>query len=60
MPVTNPIGAFIGAVVAVLVALLLAPLIPEPAGHILAILAWCIAAILLVLGLFGLLRGRGV
>jgi len=45
---------FIGAVIAILVALLLAPLIPV-AGHIIAILAWIVAAALILYGLYVLL-----
>ena len=50
----------IGAVIAVLIALLLAPLIPEPGGQIVSILAWIVAAILIILALVALLRGSRV
>jgi predicted ABC-type exoprotein transport system permease subunit len=50
----------VGAVVAVLIALLLAPIIPEPGGHIVAVIAWIVAAILAILALVALLRGSRV
>ena len=50
----------VGAVVAVLIALLLAPLIPEPGGQIVSVLAWICAAILAILALVALLRGSRV
>lgn len=50
----------LGAVVAVLIALLLAPIIPEPGGQLVAIIAWIVAAILAVLALVALVRGRTV
>jgi len=50
----------LGSVIAVLIALLLAPLIPEPGGHIVSILAWVVAAVLVVLALVALLRGSRV
>lgn len=50
----------IGAVIAVLIALLLAPLIPEPGGQIVSILAWIVAAILIILALVALLRGSRI
>ena len=50
----------VGAVIAVLIALLLAPVIPEPGGHIIAVIAWVVAAILAVLALVALLRGSRV
>lgn len=50
----------LGAIVAVLIALLLAPLIPEPGGQIVTIIAWIVAAILVVLALVALLRGSRV
>jgi hypothetical protein len=53
------LSAFVGAVVAVLVAVLLAPLVPQPGGQILSILAWIVAGVLIVVGLVYLLRGRG-
>lgn len=51
-------GYLLGAVVAVLVALLLAPLIPEPGGSIVAVVSWIVAAILALLGVVALVRGR--
>lgn len=51
---------FLGAVVAVLVALLLAPYIPDPGGHIVSVIAWIVAVVLVVLGLVALVRGRGI
>lgn len=51
------ISYLIGAVIAVLIALLLAPYIPEPGGHIVAILAWIVAVVLIVLALVSLVRG---
>lgn len=58
--VSTAVGYLIGAVVAVLVALLLAPLIPAPGGSIVAVVAWIVAAILAILGVVALLRGRPV
>lgn len=46
----------IGAVVAALVAILLAPLVPEPGGHIVAIVAWIVCVVLILLGLLALVR----
>lgn len=51
------ISYLIGAVVAILIALLLAPLIPDPGGHIVAIIAWIVAVVLIILGLVYLVRG---
>lgn len=53
------LAAFVGAVVAIVVALYVTPLVPQPAGQILTLLAWIVAAVLIVLGLVYLLRGRG-
>ena len=50
----------IGCVIAVLIALLLAPLIPHPGDTIVSILAWICAAILAILALVALFRGRTV
>ena len=50
----------LGAVVAVLIALLLAPLIPEPGGQIVAVISWIAAALLAILALVSLFRGRVV
>ena len=54
------LACFLGAIVCVLVALLLAPYIPDPGDAIVAICAWIAAAVLAVLGLVALVRGRGV
>jgi hypothetical protein len=50
----------LGALIAVLIAWLIAPLIPEPGGQVVAIIAWVVAAILVVLALVALLRGSRV
>lgn len=52
----SAVGALIGAVIAVLVAVLLAPLIPEPGGQIVSVIAWIVAAVLLIVGLIRLLN----
>jgi hypothetical protein len=36
---------------------LLAPLIPQPGGHIVSIIAWIVAIVLVILALVALLRG---
>lgn len=50
----------LGAVVAALVAILLAPLIPAPGGQIVAVVAWIVCAVLVVLGLVALIRSPRV
>lgn len=50
----------IGAVIAALIALLLAPYIPQPGGHIVAIIGWVVCVILVVLGLISLIRAPRV
>jgi hypothetical protein len=60
MVVGHWIGLLIGAVVAALVAILLAPLVPEPGGQIISVVAWIVCVLLVVLALVSLVRGRGV
>jgi hypothetical protein len=50
----------IGAVIAVVIAVLVAPLIPAPGGSAVAVIAWVVAAILVVLALVSLIRRPGV
>ena len=50
----------LGAVIAALVAILLAPLIPDPGGRIVAIVAWIVCVLLAVLGLVALIRSPRV
>lgn len=56
----NWVGLLIGAVVAILVAILLAPYIPEPGGHLVAVICYIAAAVMAVLAVVALVRGRGV
>lgn len=55
---TNWVGCLIGAVVCILIAVLLAPFIPYPGGTLIAIVAYIAAAILLILCVVDLVRGR--
>lgn len=50
-------ACLIGAVVCVLVALWLAPIIPDPAGEIVAIVAWIGAAVLAIVAVVVLITG---
>ena len=47
----------LGIVVCVLVAVWLAPLIPQPGGQIVSVLAWIVAVVLAVLLLVNLITG---
>jgi hypothetical protein len=47
---------FAVALGAVLVALLLAPLVPDPGGHIVSVIAWVVAAVAAILGVVALVR----
>lgn len=50
----------VGCVIAILIALLMAPIIPEPGGQIVSVLAWVCAAVLAILALVALVRGSRV
>jgi len=54
------VSYLLGALVAALIAIFLAPVIPSPGDQIVSIIAWVIAAILVVLALVALVRGRVV
>lgn len=53
------IGCLIGAVICALIAMILAPYIPEPGGHIVGIIAWVAAVVLVLLAVYYLVTGRG-
>lgn len=54
------VSYLIGALVAALIAIFLAPIIPDPGDRIVAIVAWIVCAILVVLALLTLVRSPRV